>query len=361
MATPNPAAPPRFFLALFRWFCDPDIAEDVEGDLMEDFHRNLEKSGRRKARRMFIREVMQLVRPSLVKNPFRSIHFNIHYMKKSDWVWIGVIHMLLIIMIVSPFVPGPSNRLVIGLSALGQSAMFLGLLLAPMGALWLFLDFRGRSASTGKHRQVLASIAAGVVMIPALLSVVYAFLLVGIAAGTAASALLGLCGFYVWKNVRRLGEQSRPFGFVPVCLLTVPGLSLFAHMCVIGPVSSYSRGLAMDRSEELIGLVEQFKTEKGRYPLTLQELENGLSVKLPDSPVMGISELKYDADEQGFNVSFSQWQHMAVDEEIVIFSKANFTVQNALGFDYKLDKHRVKGAYASFDADRAHWRYYWCD
>ncbi|SDF74401.1 hypothetical protein SAMN04487996_11279 [Dyadobacter soli] len=361
MATPNSVGPPGIFLALFRWFCDPAIVEDIEGDLMEDFHRNLEKSGRWEAQRLFIWEVMQLARPSLVRNPFRSIHFNMHYMKKSDWMWIGVIHLLLLAMIVSPFLPGPSNRLVVGLSALGQSATFLGLVLAPVGALWLLLDFRSGSPSTGKHRRVLASIAAVVVMVPALLSVVYAFLLMGMAAGIAASALLALCGFYVWHNVRKLGVQSRPFGFVPVCLLTVPGLSLFAHMCVIGPVSAYSRGLAMDRSEELIGLVEQFKTEKKRYPLSLQELENSLSVKLPGSPVMGISELKYHADDQGFNVSFSQWQHMAVDEEIVLFSKANLTTQKALGFDYKLDKHRVKGAYASFDADRAHWRYYWCD
>lgn len=361
MVTSNPAGPPRFFLALFRWFCHPAIAEDIEGDLLEAYHRNLELLGHAKARRLFIWEVMQLIRPSLVRNPFCSIHFNMHYMKKSDWIWMAVIHLLLVIMIVSPFMPGPSNRLVVGLSALGQSATFLGLALAPVGALWLILDFRGRSGRVGTHRRVLASIAAGIVMVPALLSVVYAYLLIGVAAGIAASVLLGLAGFYVWKSVRALGPQSRPFGFVPVCLLTVPGLSLFAHMYVIGPVSAYSRGLAMDRSEELIGLVEQFKAEKGRYPLTLQELESDLSITLPDSPIMGISELKYHADEQGFNVSFSQWQHMAVDEEVVLFSKANLMGKEALGFDYKLDKHRVKGAYASFNTDRAHWRYYWCD
>lgn len=361
MATSDPAGPPGFFLGLFRWFCDPAIVEDIEGDLMEDFHRNLERSGLRKARWAFIWEVLQLIRPSLVKNPFRSIHLNMHYMKNSDWKWLMVIHLLLVAMAVSPFLPGPPNRLVVGLSAFAQAMVYLGAALVPVGVLWLVLDFKQRTGSRGAHRRILASIAAVILMLPALLGVIYCFILIGVGAGIAASALLGLFCYYIWKQIRELGTQSRAFGFVPVCLLTVPGVSLLMHMYVLAPASTYSRGLAMDRGEALIGLVEQFKTENGRYPTTLMELENGLSVKLPDSPVMGISGLKYSVDDQGFNVSFSQWQHMAVDEEIVLFSKESLAGQDRLGFDYKLDKHRVKGAYASFDANRTHWRYYWCD
>lgn len=361
MATPTPAGPPVFFLAFFRWFCNPAYAEDIEGDLIEDFHRNVQRFGPGKARRLFIWEVVQLLRPSLIKKPFHSIHFNTHYMKKSDWMWMAIVHSLVVVLIVSPFLPGPPNRLVVGLSALAQSAAFFGVVLVPVGLLWLFLDFRDRTKRIGMHRRVLASIAAGIVMVPALLGLVYTFMLIGTGAGIAGSAIVGLFCYYVWNGVRKLRAQSGPFGFVPLCLLTVPTVSLLMHMYVMEPVSAYSRGLAMDRGEALIGLVEEFRAENGRYPVTLQELGEGLSAKLPDSPVMGVSELKYNADAHGFNVSFSQWQHMAVDEEIVLFSKANLTGSEGLGFDYKLDKHRVKGAYASFGTGREHWRYYWCD
>lgn len=361
MAPPPPAGPPAVLLAFFRWYCDPANAEDIEGDLLESFYRNVERFGQRKARRLFIGEIVLLLRPSLAKNPLHSIHFNTTYMRKSDWTWLVIIHLLLVTMAVSPFLPGPPNRLVVGLSAFAQAMTYLGAILAPAGVLWLILDFRQQKGVPGSHRRVLASIAAGVLMIPSLLGLIYSYMLIGVGAGIAASVVLGMSCYYLWKGVRRIRTQSRPFGFVPVCLLTVPGLSFLLHMYVIGPVSAYSRGLAMDRGEVLIGLVEEFKMEKGRYPTTLKELERALSVELPDSPVMGISGLKYSVDQQGFNVSFSQWQHMAVDEEIVLFSKESVAGQDWLGFDYKLDKYRVKGAYASFDTNRAHWRYYWCD
>ena len=33
--------PPEFFLRFFRWYCDPAIAEDIEGDLREMFYREV--------------------------------------------------------------------------------------------------------------------------------------------------------------------------------------------------------------------------------------------------------------------------------------------------------------------------------
>ncbi len=67
MSTENNASPSPLFLRLFRWFCDPDIAEDLEGDLLERFEIRLEKKGLRKARWLFVKDVAQLFRPDLIR------------------------------------------------------------------------------------------------------------------------------------------------------------------------------------------------------------------------------------------------------------------------------------------------------
>jgi len=55
-------------LRVFRLFCDPRIVEDIEGDLLERFEIRLHKKGQRKARWLFIKEVIQLFRPGIVRN-----------------------------------------------------------------------------------------------------------------------------------------------------------------------------------------------------------------------------------------------------------------------------------------------------
>lgn len=66
-------------------------------------------------------------------------------------------NILLVLLIVSSFLPDPPNRLVVGLSALAQSAAFFGVVLAPEGLLWLLMDFRDRTKGVGTHRRVLGS------------------------------------------------------------------------------------------------------------------------------------------------------------------------------------------------------------
>ncbi len=60
--------PPEFFLRFFRWFCDPAIAEDIEGDLREMFEREIGTTGNsRKARLQFSIRILRLFRPGIIK------------------------------------------------------------------------------------------------------------------------------------------------------------------------------------------------------------------------------------------------------------------------------------------------------
>lgn len=59
--------PPQFFLRFFRWFCDPAIAEDIEGDLLEIFQREAATGKVVKAGLRFSIHILGLFRPGIIK------------------------------------------------------------------------------------------------------------------------------------------------------------------------------------------------------------------------------------------------------------------------------------------------------
>ncbi len=64
--------PPKFFLRFFRWFCDPAIVEDIEGDLREIFERDIEAGNITKAKLQFSVRILGLFRPGIIKKIGRS-------------------------------------------------------------------------------------------------------------------------------------------------------------------------------------------------------------------------------------------------------------------------------------------------
>lgn len=59
--------PPKLLLHFFRWFCHPDLREDIEGDLLETFEEKIESHGTRKAKWKFLKDVFQLFRPGIIR------------------------------------------------------------------------------------------------------------------------------------------------------------------------------------------------------------------------------------------------------------------------------------------------------
>lgn len=60
--------PPRFAIALLRWFCRSDYHLDIEGDLLELFELNTAQKGVSKARWIFIKEVLLLFRRGIIRS-----------------------------------------------------------------------------------------------------------------------------------------------------------------------------------------------------------------------------------------------------------------------------------------------------
>ena len=79
--SPQPQ-PPRWAQRLLRWYCRPDLLEDLQGDLNEYFERNLKTKGAKRARLTYCLDALKFFRPYTVRKPD---FFNLFI----HWIMIG--------------------------------------------------------------------------------------------------------------------------------------------------------------------------------------------------------------------------------------------------------------------------------
>ena len=142
MNHPGNDRPPHLVLAFFRWFCHPDFREDIEGDLLERFYNRSAKLGVRDAKWLLLKDVLLLFRPGIIGNLNSRSQQKIINMKRVNWKKLIGLNLLVVLIIVSPFIPGPSNKLVGAFSFLGQLTGIFGLLLVPVGLSWTIIGIR---------------------------------------------------------------------------------------------------------------------------------------------------------------------------------------------------------------------------
>ena len=81
-----PSRPPKLALRFFRWFCIPELVEDIEGDLIERFKLRATKRGQQAAKRLFIRDVFQLFRPGIIRSFTGTQKLNSQGMAKNNFI-----------------------------------------------------------------------------------------------------------------------------------------------------------------------------------------------------------------------------------------------------------------------------------
>lgn len=81
------AALPNISYRLFRWFCSQDLFEELQGDLEEAFFENVEVHGTKKARQIYTKEVLKMIRPSVIRSlnviPSNIMRLPKNYLKTS--------------------------------------------------------------------------------------------------------------------------------------------------------------------------------------------------------------------------------------------------------------------------------------
>lgn len=76
----NDSNPSKYWLKFFRWFCNPDYVEDIEGDLLERFEKRVAAGENGKT--LFGKDVLLLFRPSIIKKFEGTTKHNYYGMHK---------------------------------------------------------------------------------------------------------------------------------------------------------------------------------------------------------------------------------------------------------------------------------------
>ncbi len=75
-------APPKGLIRFFRWFCDPDLVEELEGDMIELFEER-SQSSIAKAKTLLVWEIIMLFRPGIIRNFDENKNLNNYGMIKN--------------------------------------------------------------------------------------------------------------------------------------------------------------------------------------------------------------------------------------------------------------------------------------
>lgn len=76
--------PSRLVLRFFRFYCNPQVVEDIEGDLLERFENRSSEKGLKKARQLFKRDVLLLFRPGIIRPIMKTQKLNSIGMFKNN-------------------------------------------------------------------------------------------------------------------------------------------------------------------------------------------------------------------------------------------------------------------------------------
>lgn len=82
-------SPPSWALRWLQWFCDPDLLEDIQGDLEEEYQFRVPDKGKLIAYWWFVTQVGGLMRPSLMRSFFPALQLNYKKDMIKNYLTIG--------------------------------------------------------------------------------------------------------------------------------------------------------------------------------------------------------------------------------------------------------------------------------
>jgi hypothetical protein len=183
---------------------------------------------------------------------------------RQQWKILIGINSLTVLLVLLPFLPGPSflsvltNPLFSGLQLLG----LLGLLAAPIGIFWMLGQILKR-----KHEK---------------------------------------------------------FKIVSILIWTIPLILLTHSIWIADIVRDFSRNFAIKNAGNLITAIEAYKVDNNQYPNSLEDLSPNYLKRIPSPWIMGIPRYSYEKKDGNFNLAFSQNVIMGFNFEVVVYNPTEY-------------------------------------
>jgi hypothetical protein len=236
----------------------------------------------------------------------------------------------------------------------------VGLLLGPVGALWVASGYWRRLAAKQHGIGIAALVACSLVWVIVSLGAL-------VSSGLSLAVFAAAIGIYAISRALpplkslKTGTQ-RPTRAMPLYLLIVPIAVMLLQAVVVPPAIEFSRGRAIQNSARLIADIEQYRTVHGRYPPLL------LSVWEDYLPgIIGIKEYHYEPRGDAYNLFFEQFALHFGTREFVMYNPRDEHALTSHKMDLlqltpqQLALEQTRGHYAVHDAPQPHWKYFWYD
>jgi hypothetical protein len=205
-------------------------------------------------------------------------------MTTKNWVKMLLINLGTGLLVLSPFLPGPSNRLVNLFYNAGQILGILGLIAIPIGLILTLKELRRKRSDSNYQVEIKA-----------------------------------------------------------IFLLTLPLTLFLTSIYISGLVRDFSRDFAINRTEGLIKSIEKFSELKGRYPDSLADLTPEFIREIPSPFIMGIDNYHYKKQGDAFTISFQQNIILSFNFEVVTFDPTdNHKAEGELADIYDTGKSHWK-------------------
>ena len=264
-----------------------------------------------------------------------------------------VLTIFLTLGIAYPFLSGDYDRLAIPISTMIQVFGLVGLVLVPVGVLWLVMP---------KYRFGFAITALIIGTFVILIISLFAILSVGKSFGILTLLLWTFTVILLIPKIKSFKEQTKnKANWLPVYLIYLPLFTLLLQLTIAKPLTQLSRNRAIENADRFIRHIEEYHTQQGQYPLTLQAQNKDY---YPD--VVGVEKYLYAPHRKGYNLSFEQ-PRFFLDK----FGTREWVVYNPLD-ENSVYSHTAwllpteqtepsQGWYASGSTGHQHWKYFLFD
>jgi hypothetical protein len=274
--------------------------------------------------------------------------------------------LLIIVCLFLPYLPGRYDRFAIVLATMAQLLAAAGLVLVPLGLVWLAYEMLRRRAAEPIRPPTDFGFSLG------LAAVALSTLLAVVMAGAAATevglslgiAVLALWVFVAYRLVAKLRTATtavpRPINPAPLYLILLPLAAAIGWFTLLGAAAHNSRNRAIDASTTLINDIEQFRATRGHYPLSLQSVWEDY-----EPGMIGVERYHYEPSGAAYNLYFEHPSPVWGTKEFVMYNKLDeqdFSSHNVDLLQLPPDQIALqRGYYSVRDTARPHWKYFCFD
>ncbi|MDZ7267575.1 MAG: hypothetical protein ONB48_19340 [candidate division KSB1 bacterium] len=281
---------------------------------------------------------------------------------------VGGITLLMGLCMIYPFLPGEYDVLAVPLSTMVQLLGAAGLLLVPIGALWLVYEVRARAQKKrnlhNPERGYYFAIASVITASILATAVSFGVCSISIALGVLLLALWFYNMYRLLPRLRLLKKaEAENINPAPLYLLVVPFAALLFQVVLAAPLTEFSRKRAIANSNEFVRDIEAYHDRYGHYPVSLAAMWKDY---YPD--VVGIEKFHYSQFGESYNLFFEQprflFDNIGTREWVVYNPNDEHRMFSHTAWLLLLtpeELERSQGWYAVHDAKVPHWKYFWFD